>query len=68
MTNWEAWQQSREEMVREVRLNRLAKTLRAGCKTRGSRVFLVTWELGRSAGLLNKFARTLKYSGKEEHP
>ena len=42
MMNWEAWQQHREEMVREEELNCLAKALRMGCKTRGSRVFLLT--------------------------
>jgi len=60
MMNWEAWQQHREEMVREVELNCLAKVLRTGRKTRGSRVFLLTWELRRTAGLLLKFAKALK--------
>jgi hypothetical protein len=60
MMNWEAWQQHREEMVREVELDRLAMALRTGRKTRGSRVFLLTWELRRTAGLLLKFAKTFK--------
>ena len=60
MMNWEAWQQHLEEMVREVELNRLTKALRTGSKTRGSRVFLLTWELRRTAGLLLKFAKALK--------
>ena len=46
--------------MREVELNRLAKVLRTGRKTRGSRVFLLTWELRRTAGLLLKFAKALK--------
>ena len=60
MMNWEAWQQHREEMVREVELNRLAKALRTGRKARGSRVFLLRWELRRTAGLVLKFAKTFK--------
>jgi hypothetical protein len=60
MMNWEAWQQHREELVREVELNRLAKALRTVRKTCGSRVFLLTWELRRTAGLLLKFAKALK--------
>ena len=59
--NWEAWQQRREEMVREVELNRLAKALRTHLKeTRGDRTSALVWELRRGAGILLKLVRTLK--------
>ena len=60
MMDWEAWQQRREEMVREAELNRLAKALRAHRKeTRGSRTSALAWELRRAAGILLKLVRAL---------
>ena len=59
--NWEAWQQRREEMVREVELNRPAKALRTHRKeTRGDRTSALAWELRRGAGILLKLVRTQK--------
>ena len=68
MANWEAWQQHREEMVREVELNRLAKALRVGRKTRGDRAFLLAWELRRAAGRLRKLVTALKNPRKGANP
>ncbi len=67
--DWEAWQQRREEMVREVELNRLAKALRKHRKeTRGDRTSSLAWELRRGAGILLKLVRTLKNTRKEANP
>jgi hypothetical protein len=66
--NWEAWQQHREEMVWEVEMDRLAMALRAEHKAREGRVFLLSWELRRAAGLLLKFARALKNPRKGPNP
>jgi hypothetical protein len=61
MMNWEAWQQRREEMVREAELNRLAQALRKHRKeTRGDRTSALAWELRRGAGILLKLVRTQK--------
>jgi hypothetical protein len=61
MMNWEAWQQRREEMVREVELKRPAMALRTHRKeTRGDRTSALAWELRRGAGILLKLVRTQK--------
>jgi len=39
MMDLDVWRQRREEMAREAEQIRLAKVLRAGRKTRGSRLF-----------------------------
>ena len=61
MMNWEAWQQHREEIVRGVELNRLAKALRTHRKkARGDRTNALVWELRRGAGALLKLVKALK--------
>ncbi len=57
MMDFEIWKQRREEMVREVEMNRLAKALRASRKRRAvvdatNRTLALTWELKRVAGRL----------------
>ena len=69
MMDWEAWQQRREEMVREAELNRLAKALRTHREeARGGRTNALAWELRRRAGILLKLARTLKNTRKGANP
>ena len=69
MMNWETWQRRREEMVREVDLNRLAKALRTHRKeTRSGSTNALAWELRRGAGILLKLARTLKNTRKVAKP
>jgi hypothetical protein len=59
--DFETWKQRREEMIREVEQNRLAKELRASRERRGSgRVFAPVWELKRAAGRLLKPLRSLR--------
>jgi hypothetical protein len=55
-------EQRREEMLREVELNRLKKALRAGRKrpTASRRASSVAWELMRIGGLICKFFRGLR--------
>jgi hypothetical protein len=57
MMNLDVWRRRREEMVREAEQIRLAKVLRAGRKTRGSRLFRLAWDLRRGAGILLKFSK-----------
>jgi hypothetical protein len=58
------WKQRREEMMREVEQNRLAKALRDSHKRRGSgRVSALAWELNRAAGRLRKILRTSRKVG-----
>jgi hypothetical protein len=58
MFDLEVWKQRREEMVREVEQNRLAKALRDSRKPRGSgRVSALAWELKRIVGRLLKLLR-----------
>ena len=69
MMNWEAWQQHREEIVREVELNRLAKALRTHRKkARGGRTYALVWELRRGAETLLKLVRALKNTIKGAKP
>jgi hypothetical protein len=58
--DFETWKQRREEMIREVERNRLAKESRASRKRRVSgQVFAPVWELRRAAGRLLKLLRIL---------
>ncbi len=55
MMDLETLKQHREEMIREVEQDRLAKSLRIGRRRRGSRrVSDLVWELKRIAGRLRK--------------
>jgi hypothetical protein len=66
MMDLDVWRQRREEMVREAEQIRLAKVLQAGRKTRGSRLFRLTWQLRRGGGVLLKFAKARMKKIKEE--
>jgi hypothetical protein len=57
------WKQRREELLREVELNRLAKALRATRKRRDGRRSALAWEIKKQAGRLLKFLRTLRNAG-----
>ena len=59
------WKQRREEVMREVELNRLAKALRATRKRcGGGRRSTLVWEMKRYAGgLLKLLKRTLRNAG-----
>ena len=70
MREWmdlQVWKQRREEMVREVEQNRLAKALRESRKKRrtgaNNRASSLVWELKRGAGRLLKLLRSLKRAG-----
>ncbi len=64
MMDYQLWKQRREEVMREVELNRLAKRLRATRKRRTGRRSAVVWEMKRHAGRLLKFLRrTLRNAG-----
>ena len=54
------WKQRREEVMREVELNRLAKRVRATRKLRAGRRSAVVWEMKRYAGGLLKLLRALR--------
>jgi hypothetical protein len=58
MDHFEMWKQRREEMMREVRQNRLAGELRGSRVGLGSRLLTsVGWEMRRGAGRLRKLFR-----------
>ena len=58
--DFETWKRSREEMIREVEQNRLAKESRASRKRRGSgRASAPVWGPRRAAGRLLKLLRVL---------
>jgi hypothetical protein len=64
MFDFEVWKQHREEMMREVEQDRLAKALRDSRKRRGSgRVSSPLWELKRIVGRLLKLLRNLRNAG-----
>lgn len=64
MFDFEVWKQRREEMVREVERNRLAKASRDSPKRGGSgRASSPVWELKRIVGRLLKFLRNLRNAG-----
>jgi hypothetical protein len=60
--NLEAFEQRREEMLREAESNRLMKALRAERKRPAASLWAstVAWELMRVGGLIRKFFRTLR--------
>jgi hypothetical protein len=60
--NLEVFEQRREEMLREVGLSRLMKTLRAERKRPAASLLAstVAWELMRVGGLISKFFKTLR--------
>jgi hypothetical protein len=64
MFDFEVWKQHREELMREVEQNRLAKALRDSRKLRGSgRASSPLWELKRIVGRLLKLLRSLRNAG-----
>ena len=65
MMDFRIWKQRREEVMREVELNRLAKALRATRKRcGGGRRSTLVWEIKRQAGrLLKVLLRTLRNAG-----
>jgi hypothetical protein len=66
MFDFEVWKQHREELMREVEQNRLAKALRDSRKRRGSgRASSPLWELKRTAGLLLELLRAPRTVGLE---
>ena len=54
------WRQRREDTMREVDRDRLARSLRAEREKRTNRTFSLAWEMRRMAGLLLKFLRKLE--------
>jgi hypothetical protein len=64
MFDFEVWKQYREELMREVELDRLAKALRDSRKRRSSgRASSPVWELKRIVGRLLKLLRNLRNAG-----
>jgi hypothetical protein len=64
MFDFETWKRRREEMMREVERNRLAKASRDSRKRRGSdRASPLAWELKRIVGRLLKLLRNLRNAG-----
>jgi hypothetical protein len=63
MMDFKSWKQRREEMLREVGRNRLAKRVRAARKRRAGRRSTLVWEMKRHTGRLLKFLRFLKITG-----
>lgn len=67
MMDLQIWKQRREEMMREVEQNRLAKALRDSRKKQrtgaNNRASSLAWELKRIAGRLLKLLRSLKRAG-----
>ena len=58
------WKQRRQELRREVELNRLTKALRTTRKRRTGRSSVLAWEINRQAGVLLKILRrTLRNAG-----
>jgi hypothetical protein len=55
--------QHREEMVREVELNRQSKALWAAGKGRAGRRSALVWEMNRYAGRLLKHLRLMRNAG-----
>jgi hypothetical protein len=53
----------REEMLREVELNRQAKALRSAGKRRAGRRSALVWEMKRHAGRLLKLLRLMRNAG-----
>jgi len=63
MMDFQLWKQRREEVMREVELNRLAKRVRATHKRRAGRISALVWETKRHAGRLLKFLTALRNAG-----
>jgi hypothetical protein len=61
--DFQIWKQRREEMQREVELNRRAKALRATRKRRTGRRSVLAWEMKRYAGGLLKLLKALRSAG-----
>jgi hypothetical protein len=61
MMDLQIWEQRREEMLREVEQNRLAKVLRDSRKRRDAgRTSSLAWELSRAVGRIRKLLRSPK--------
>ena len=54
------WRQRREDTMREVHRDRLARFLRVEREKRTTRTCSLAWEMRRMAGLLLKFLRKLE--------
>ena len=63
MMSLELAKQRREEVMREVELERLAKRLRAARKRRAGRRSALVWEMKRQAGRLLKLLRAMRNAG-----
>ena len=63
MMSLELAKQRREEVLREVELERLAKRLRAARKRRAGRRSALVWEMKRQAGRLLKLLRAMRNAG-----
>ena len=63
MMDYQIWKQRREEMQRQVELNRRAKALRAMREWRDGRTSALVWEMKRYAGGLLSLVRALKNAG-----
>ncbi len=63
MMDSQIWKQRREEVMREVKLNHLAKRVRATRKWRAGRRSALVWEMKRQAGRLLKLLRILRNAG-----
>ncbi len=64
MDPYELAKQHREDMLREVKRNRLARVLWANCKRHAGRASALMWDLERIAGrLLKLLRRTLRNAG-----
>ncbi len=63
MMSLELAKQRREEVMREVELDRLAKRLRATRKRRAGRRSALVWEMKRQAGRLLKLLRAMRNAG-----
>ena len=63
MMDFQLAKQHREEMLREVELNRQTKALRAAGKGRAGRRSALVWEMKRYAGRLLKLLRLMRNAG-----
>ena len=63
MMDFQLAKQHREEMLREVELNRQTEALRAAGKGRAGRRSALVWETNRYAGRLLKLLGTLSNAG-----
>lgn len=68
MMDLQVWKQHREEMMQEVRQNRLAKELRGSRRRRVSGLaYSLVWELRRLAGYVRKLRRYAAKPDQSEH-